>query len=396
MNEQKDLIQKIVEKAKNLEEKLIERRRHIHMYPETAFEEYETQKYIEEELKKAGYEPVRIAGTGVMAILEGEHPGPTIGLRADIDALNVEETNDVPYKSKNKGKMHACGHDAHTACLLTAAEILKEYKSQLHGKIKFFFQPAEEGGGGGKKIVDEGHLNDVDYIFGLHVWKDQEAGVIGTRKGPMLASADAFSITIKGKGGHAASPHQTIDPTSVLVDIYNALQKLTTREVDPLEHVVLTTPQFRGSHAFNIIPDEAKLEGTLRTFNLEVREYLLHRIREIVEGYSKAWQCEGTFTLEGMSYPPVINDSEVVDKALKLFEGVLDPINPEIELSLGGEDFAFYLQKTKGAFITLGIENKAKGIVYPHHHSKFDVDESVLWKGAALYAILGFFGTFDA
>lgn len=390
----KNLIQEIITESKTLENKLIDRRRHIHMHPETGFEEFETQKYIEEELKKMGYEPIPIAKTGVMALLKGEQEGPTIGLRADIDALNVEELNDVPYKSQNKGKMHACGHDAHIACLLTAAEILQKFKQHLKGKVKIFFQPAEEGSGGGKVLVDEGHLKDVDYVFGLHVWRDQPAGEIGTRKGPMLASSDSYSITVSGKGGHAASPHQTIDPTAVLVDIYNALQKLITREVDPLEPVVLTTPQFEGSNAFNIIPDEAKLRGTLRTFNLEVREYLIKRIKEIVEGYSKAWRCQAKFELENISYPPLINDPETVDKAVKILQEI-GPINPEIKLSLGGEDFAFYLQQTKGTFITLGIYNEKKGIVHPHHHPRFDVDESVLWKGAAIYTALGLFATFN-
>jgi len=384
-----ELKRNIIEEAKNLANYVIEMRRKIHMNPETAFEEEETAKLIEEELHKMGYETQRVAGTGVVAVLMGKEDGKTVALRADIDALNIQEENDVPYKSKNPGKMHACGHDAHTASLLGAAKILQKYRDQIKGKIKLIFQPAEEGGGGGKQIVDAGVLDDVDYVFGMHVWKEQQAGKIGTRKGPMLASADAFKITIKGKGGHAASPYEAIDSTAVVADIYNALQKLITREIKPFESVILTIPMLQGSDAFNVIPNETVMKGTLRTFNPEVRNYIITRIEEVVDGFSKAWRCEGKFELEGVSYPPLINNPEIVESLQLLFEelgGV-----EEIEPSMGGEDFAFYLQKTKGAFVTLGIYNEEKGIIFDHHHPGFNVDEEILWKGAAIYALLGFY-----
>ena len=259
-----------------------------------------------------------------------------------------------------------------------------------------FFQPAEEGGGGGKLIVDEGHLDDVDRIFGVHVWRELDSGVIGTRKGGLLASADEFGITIKGKGGHAASPHQSVDSTAVLVDIYNALQKIVTREIDHFADVIITTPVFEASDAFNVIPSQVKLKGTFRTMDPEVREHILKRIPEIVDGYCKAWRCEGevNFNEDDMiAYPPLINDPETIDDVIKILEEVdMAPIT--MDPSMGGEDFAFYLQKTKGTFFALGIANEEKGTTFPHHHPKFQIDEAVLWKGTALYSILAFFSIF--
>jgi amidohydrolase len=388
--------QKLIEEAKKLESYVLSTRRHIHMYPETAFEEVETQKFVESELQKIGYETARTARTGVIATLHGKSKGLTIALRADMDALNLTEENDVPYKSKNPGKMHACGHDAHTAMLLGAAKIIYEHKNELIGTVKIIFQPAEEGGGGGRLIVEEGHLNDVDRVFAIHVWRELESGVIGTRKGGILASADEFGVLVTGKGGHAAAPHQTIDPTAVLVDIYNAIQKCVSREIDPFENVVITTPMLKASDAFNVIPKQAQLKGTFRTMDSSVRDHIVKRIPEIVEGYCKAWRCVGevNFNEDNMiAYPPLINDGETVDEVKKLLDNT-DLNLTFMEPSMGGEDFAFYTQKTKGVFLTLGIQNKEKGITAPHHHPRFQVDEEILWKGTALYSILAFFSNY--
>ncbi|MBY9001588.1 MAG: amidohydrolase [Candidatus Heimdallarchaeota archaeon] len=389
-----DLKNSLIEESKSIEQYVIETRRHIHMYPETKYEEENTAQFIEEELHKIGYETVRTAKTGVIAVLEGDTEGKTVALRADTDALNIQEENDVPYKSKIPGKMHACGHDSHVAMLLGAAKILYKHKDKLSGKVKLIFQPAEEGGGGAAKIVEEGHLDDVDSIFGIHVWRELEAGIIGTRSGPFLASADQFRITIKGKGGHAASPQQTFDPTAVLPDIYNAIQKIVSREIDPLEKAVISIPMISGSDAHNIIPSEASMEGTFRTFSNDVRDFIIKRITEIVEGYSHAWRCEGKaeFEIDGIYYPPTINHKESVDNLKEILKP-LDEVQ-EADLTMGGEDFAFYLNKTKGAFIALGLHNEDKGIIHPHHHPKFNVDEDSLWKGTAIYSLLGFYYVF--
>ena len=389
-----EFTQLLIDEAKGLEDYLIEKRRHFHMNPETGFEEVKTSAHIEEELKKIGYDIQKTAVTGLIASIDSGKEGKTIALRADIDALNVTEDSDKPYCSKIPGKMHACGHDAHTAMLLGAAKIIFKNKDKITGKVKLVFQPAEEGGGGAKRIVDEGLIDDVDQIFGIHVWQEGQSGTIATRKGPFLASADQFIITIKGKGGHAASPHQTFDPTAVLVDIYNAIQKIVTREIDPLEKAVISIPMIEGSDAHNIIPTIAKMQGTFRTFNNDVRDHILKRIKEIVEGYSLAWRCEGSveFEINGIYYPPTINHAESVEDLIEILKP-LDEVQ-EADMTMGGEDFAFYLNKTKGAFISLGLQNEEKGIIHPHHHPKFDVDEDILWKGTAIYTLLAFYNLF--
>jgi amidohydrolase len=383
---------KLIQEAKEIDSYVINTRRYIHMYPETLFEELNTAKFIEENLQKIGYKTQRTARTGVITTLSGPVDGMTVALRADIDALNIVEENDIPFRSKNDGKMHACGHDAHAAMLLGAAKILFNNKEHLRGTIKLIFQPAEEGGAGAKKIIDERHLDNVDAIFGLHVWHDLPSGVIATRKGATLASSDRFTITITGEGGHAASPHQTIDPISVSTDIYNALQKIISREIDPLERCVLALPKLKGSDAHNIIPSIAILQGTFRSLTSKVREHVIRRIHEIVEGYSKAWRCTGTVEFSSLAYPSLINSDEVVDEVTNIIKE-LDKVKI-MDQSMISEDFSFYLQKTKGAFITLGIYNENKGIIFPHHHPKFQVDESVLWKGTAVYSMLGFYPLF--
>jgi amidohydrolase len=390
-----EIKKEIIAEAKTLEQSIIANRRHLHKYPETLYEEEKTAAFIEKELQKIGYTTTRTAETGVIAVLKGEKEGLTVALRADIDALNIQEENsDKPYCSQIPGKMHACGHDGHAAMLLGAAKILFNRKNRINGTIKLIFQPAEEGGGGAKRIVDEGHLNDVDVIFGIHLWHELPSGTIGTRKN-MMASADVFVITIKGKGGHAASPHQTIDPTAVLVDIYSAIQKIVTREIDPFQNVVITTPVMTASDAHNVIPPQATLKGTFRTMDVGVRNHIMKRIPEITEGYSTAWRCHGEVVFnEGdmIAYPPLINDEKIVGELSIILNG-LDTI-VEMEPTMGGEDFAFYLNETRGVFIALGIYNKEKGIIHPHHHPKFDVDEDILWKGTVIYGFLGLYSSF--
>ncbi len=387
MNEFKNLLKN---EAQELSDYIIGLRREFHRFPETKFEEIITSGMVQNELEKIGYKTISAAKTGIIAVLEGREPGPVIALRADMDALDITEETDIPFKSEHEGKMHACGHDTHMAMLLGAAKILFDHKGKIKGTVKLIFQPGEEGGGGGKLIADEGHLDDVDMVFGIHVWADIESGKIVIKKGPVLASADMFEIVIKGKGGHAAIPHQAIDPVSVFPDIYNAFQKIITREISALDSVVLSIPMIKGSEANNIIPSEITLKGTLRTFKKDVRDYIVKRMKEVLEGYCAAWRCEGHLSLGGMSYPPVINDEALSGSAASIIAEIGD-VGTDMIPSMGSEDFSFYQEKAPGVFILLGIGNGENGCNYPHHHPMFKVDESALWKGSAIYAALAFY-----
>ena len=388
------LMNLLIQYSKKLESDIISKRRFFHMNPETAFEEISTASYIEKELQLLGYDTIRAVKTGVIATIPDIKGKKTVALRADIDALNIIEETNVDYQSKYKGKMHACGHDAHSAMLLGAAKIIMENKQYLTDPIKLIFQPGEEGGAGAKYIVEEGHLKDVNYIFGIHIWHDLPSGTIGIRDGPVFASSDRFVVKIIGRGGHVANPHQTIDPTPVLNDIYSALQKVISREINPFDPVVLALPKFGGSEAHNIIPSEAYLHGTLRTLNPKMREYIKNRISDIVFGYSKAWRCKGTVTFDPLAYPAVVNTKDIVEKCLIILQSLN---NIQImNQSMVGEDFAFYLEKVPGVFFTLGNYNEKEGTIYPHHHPQFRVDETILWKGSALYSILAFFPRWES
>jgi amidohydrolase len=378
---------RIVELSKSLNDYIVSIRREVHAYPELRFEEFRTSELVFNELKSLGVDVYRVGGTGVVGVVRGRGD-VTVALRADMDALPIQEENDVPYKSRVPGKMHACGHDAHVAMLLGAAKVLVSVKDYLRGSVKLIFQPAEEGGAGAKKLVEEGVLDGVKAIFGIHVWAELPSGVIATRKGPMNASATSFMIRIKGLGGHAAHPELTKDPTAPAVDIYNAIQKVVTRNVDPFTPIVVSTPRFEGSNASNVIPDEVRIYGTLRVFDLGLRDRVLKRIEDIVKYYSLAWGCEGTLEITEVSYPPVINDSELADFVLRV-ASKLGEVR-EAPMSMGAEDFSYYLEKVPGVFIILGIRNEGKGIIYPHHHPKFNVDEDILWRGTALHALLAY------
>ncbi len=378
----------VVEKSKALESYIINKRREFHKYPEVKFEEVRTSAIVAEELNKLGLEVTTgVAKTGVTGVLRGKVE-KMVALRADMDALPLEENNDLPYKSTVPGKMHACGHDAHTAMLLGTARVLSEMKDELNGSVKFIFQPGEEGGGGARIMIEEGVLKGVDAIFGLHVWAEFPSGVIATKEGPILASSDGFVISIQGKGGHAAAPHLTSDPTVPAVDIYNALQKVVSKNISPLEPVVITTPIINGSNAYNIIPDRAEVRGTFRTFDMKIREGVIERIKEISENYARAWRCEASVELSREPYPPTINDPEMTRFMKKVAETIA-PVR-EAEKRMGAEDFSFYLQQIPGSLALLGIKNEEKEITYPHHHPRFDVDEGVLYLGTAFYALLAY------
>ncbi|NJE48889.1 amidohydrolase [Thermococcus sp. 9N3] len=372
-----------VKEAERIKDQIIAWRRDFHMWPELKYEEERTSKIVEEHLREWGYRIKRV-GTGIIAdIGEGEK---TIALRADMDALPVQEENDVPYKSRVPGKMHACGHDAHTAMLLGAGKIIAEHIDEFNGRVRLVFQPAEEGGNGALKMIEGGALEGVNAIFGFHVWMDLPSGVIGIREGPFLAGAGFFEAKIIGKGGHGASPHETVDPIPIASEIVLALQTVVSRNVDPKETAVVSVTAINGGTTFNVIPEEVSLKGTFRFYKNEVGDLLKKRIKEIAEGVSSAHGAKAEVSVQDLT-PPTINDPDMAQFAREVAEkyGLR---HGEVPPTMGAEDFAYYLQRVPGAFLALGIRNEEKGIVYPHHHPKFDVDEDVLHLGTAMEVAL--------
>ncbi|WP_048149786.1 M20 metallopeptidase family protein [Palaeococcus ferrophilus] len=369
--------------AKKIEELIVSWRRDFHMHPELKYEEERTSRIVEEHLLKWGYSIKRV-GTGIIAdIGEGEK---TIALRADMDALPVQEENDIPYKSRIPGKMHACGHDAHTAMLLGAAKIIAEHEGELEGRVRLIFQPAEEGGNGAVKMIEGGALEGVDAIFGFHVWHELPSGIIGIREGPFLAGAGFFEAKVLGKGGHGASPHETVDPIPIAAETVLALQTVVSRNINPIETGVVSVTAIHGGTTFNVIPEEVEMEGTFRYYQPEIGELIKRRMAEIIEGIAKTHGAEAEFNINDL-VPPTINDPKMADFARSVAEkyGLK---HGDVAMSMGAEDFAYYLQRVPGAFLTLGIYNEEKGIIYPHHHPKFDVDEEVLYLGTAMEVAL--------
>jgi len=368
-----------LKEALKIREEIIAWRRDFHMHPELGYEEERTSKIVEEHLREWGYKIKRV-GTGIIADIGKE--GKTVALRADMDALPVQEENDVPYKSRIPGKMHACGHDAHTAMLLGAAKIIGEHKEELPNKVRLIFQPAEEGGNGALKMIEGGALEGVNAIFGLHVWMELPSGVVGIREGPFMAGVGRFDVEIEGKGGHGASPHETIDPVPIAAQAILAFQTIISRNLNPLESGVVSVGTIKAGEAFNVIPERVYINGTYRFFTQETKKLIEKRVEEVLEGIALANNASYKLKIEEVA-PPTINDSQMASLAKRVAQKLELKVE-EVPKSMGSEDFAFYLQKVPGAFIALGIKNEEKGIIYPHHHPKFNVDEDVLPLGTAL------------
>ncbi|WP_457624376.1 M20 family metallopeptidase [Persephonella sp.] len=383
--------------AQEIKEEIISWRRHIHMHPELSGEEKNTSRFVASKLKEFGVDEVieNFGGTtAVVGIIKGKHD-VTAALRADMDALPMQEKTGKPYASRIPNVMHSCGHDAHTAILLGAAKILTGLKEHLQGNVKLIFQPCEERHdcGGAKKLVEEGVLQnpDVSAIFGLHVFPELPAGKVGTRIGHFMASSDVFTIKIKGKGAHASRPHQGVDSVLVAAQVINTLHHIVSRKVDPLHPAVLTIGRIQGGYADNIIPDEVEMGGTVRTLSLELRDqipkWMEHAIWGVTLSYGAAYEFDyrqGT--------PPVINDEKTTRFALGMMRDLLGKENV-VELpepTMGGEDFAEYLMKVPGTFIRLGIRNEEKGIKAPLHSPLFDIDEDALPVGASIMAYLAY------
>ncbi len=365
-------------------------RRDFHMHPELGFKEVRTAGIVTKELTSLGLE-VRtgVAETGVVALLEGSKPGPVILLRADMDALPISEETGAAYASQNHGVMHACGHDGHTAILLTVAKMLHAHRKDLAGTVKFVFQPAEEGLGGAEKMIATGMLENPrpETVIGLHLWNEQQLGWIGISNGPAMAGAEIFKIKVCGKGGHGAAPHLAVDPVLAASQIVNALQSITSRNIAPLQSAVVSVCTIHGGEAFNVIPQTVELSGTIRTFEPRVREKVLERFEIITYGLAETMGCRAEIDLKRLT-PAVNNDSRSAARlqsaARKLFpDGTLETAD---HVTMGSEDFSFIMEQVPGCFIFLGSANKEKGLDASHHHPRFDFDEASLPRAAALLA----------
>ena len=374
--------------AKEISNWIIKLRRELHRHPELMYEEVKTSALVRRELDNLGI-PYKspIAKTGVLASI-GNGNGPCIALRADMDALPIHEETDVDFKSEIDGKMHACGHDCHTAMLLGAAKILKSKESEINGTVKLFFQPAEEGGAGGKLMRDEGALENpkVERIFGLHVWPQMPTGQIGSKKGTFLAATSFLDLTIKGVGGHAAVPHLTRDPVLTSAQIITNLQSVISRELDPLDSGVVSISAIHGGMAANVIPSEVKILGTLRSLTMDGLKSLQRRVKEISEKIAEAHECEAIVEYPGNDYPPTVNDGDMWDFAKNIGNDMLGEENVnELDAVMGGEDFAYYTEQVKGCFVVLGVQNKEIDAIYSVHHPMFKADEQALHIGTALH-----------
>jgi amidohydrolase len=376
------------EKIGEMKDWLVEVRRTIHMHPELGFEEVETSRLVSGWLQRFGLQVKKgIAKTGVVGLLIGKRPGKTVAIRADMDALPMDEARKVPYASKIKGKMHACGHDAHIAILLGVAKFFSSIPDQVRGSIKWIFQPAEEGGGGGRVMVEEGVLENpkVDAIFGAHVFPFLPIGKVGVNEKEGLAAADRFTIKIIGKGGHAASPHVAKDPILAAGHLITQIHSVVSRNINPLESGVVTIGKVSGGTAYNIIPDEVELWGTVRSLNPQVREELKSRIEQVAQGVARSFSMDYHFDFE-YGYPVLVNDPEMSKLVASACAKGIGKENVEVlKPSMGGEDFAYYLEKVPGSFFRLGCRNEEKGIIHPYHSSLFDIDEVILPFGVEMF-----------
>ncbi|MDQ0338118.1 amidohydrolase [Caldalkalibacillus uzonensis] len=374
------MLQPLFERLHNIYPRLVDFRRDLHMYPEISFEEVETPKKIAQFLTELGLEvKTGIGGRGVVGILRGGKPGKTVALRADFDALPIQDEKEVPYRSRIPGKMHACGHDVHTAALLGVAAVLSEVKEQLAGTVVFIHQFAEElAPGGAKPMIEDGCLDGVDVIYGAHVWSGLPYGTVGFCEGYAMAAADAFEIEVTGRGGHGAQPHLTVDPLVTASQLVVNLQNIVSRRVDPLKSAVVTVGSFHAGEAFNVIAHSAHLKGTVRTFDEDVRSMIEEWIGQVVRGTCEQMGATATYEYR-RGYPALYNHVEETRRVELLAQQLFGAGKvTKMEPMMGGEDFAYYLQKVPGTFFFVGGGNPEIDAVYPHHHPKFDVDERAM------------------
>lgn len=397
-----DLPSRVRSEIQVLQPGLVEWRRRLHQRPELGFKEQLTSEFISQKLIEWGIEhQTGIAKTGIVATIEGkrqeargkgriraESGVPVLAIRADMDALPIQEANEVPYKSQHDGVMHACGHDGHTAIALGTAYYLSQHTQDFAGTVKIIFQPAEEGPGGAKPMIEAGVLKnpDVDAIIGLHLWNNLPLGTVGVRSGALMAAVELFSCKIFGKGGHGAMPHQTVDAIVVAAQVVNALQTIVARNVDPIESAVVTVGELHAGTAHNVIADSAMLSGTVRYFNPKFEGYFGQRIEQIIAGVCQSHGAK--YELEYWRlYPPVINDAGMAELVRSQASQVIETpvgIVPECQ-TMGGEDMSFFLQEVPGCYFFLGSANSDKNLAYPHHHPRFDFDEIALGMGVEIF-----------
>jgi amidohydrolase len=375
--------------ARDLESLIIERRRDFHRHPELAFQEVRTAGIVAKALGELGLEvQTGVGKTGVVAMLDGDHDGPTLLVRADMDALPILEGNTTEYVSENNGVMHACGHDGHTSIGLAVAEMLSKRRSEIHGRIKFVFQPAEEIAAGSKAMVDDGVLTNPrpDFSIGLHLWNNSPVGDVCVTPGPCMAAADLFDVKISGYGAHGAAPHEGRDPIVAAAQIVTALQSIAARGVDPLDTVVVSVTAISGGEAYNVIPAVVTMKGTVRTYRKATQERVHQRMREIIEGIARAMECEAEFDIRKVTIA-VDNNADLSARV-----AAIAAKHPDVkkvrtdERTMGAEDMAFLMDDIPGCFFFVGSANAERDLAYPHHNPRFDIDERALAIGAALLA----------
>ena len=371
-----------------LQDELVSWRRHLHQHPELGFQEEQTADFIATKLKVWGVEfRSEVAKTGIVATIPGREAGPVLAIRADMDALPIQERNEVAYRSQYPGKMHACGHDGHTAIALGVAKYLTQHRD-FPGTVKFVFQPAEEGPGGAKPMIEAGALEnpDVDAIIGLHLWNNLPLGTVGVRPGPLMAAVELFDLQITGKGGHGGMPHQTTDAIVAASQAVNALQTIVARNIDPIDSAVVTVGQFNAGTARNVIAGSAQLSGTVRYFNPKYADYFSERFDRIVSGICNAHNAEYHLDYWRL-YPATVNHPRMAELVRNAAQQTIEtPLGlvPECQ-TMGGEDMSFFLQSVPGCYFFVGAANADRDLAYPHHHPRFNFDETALGTGVELF-----------
>ncbi|TSB46878.1 M20 family metallopeptidase [Alkalicoccobacillus porphyridii] len=370
----------IMEQLEELYPEMVEIRRKLHAQPELSFHEEKTPAFIADYLEELGVDVKRgVGGRGVVGYIKGDLPGKTVALRADFDALPIQEDTGLPFASEVPGVMHACGHDGHTATLLVCAKVLMENRHLIKGTIVLIHQFAEElAPGGAIEMIKDGCLDGVDVIYGTHLWNPLPLGQVGYRSGPIMAASDRFEVKIQGKGGHGAAPHETIDAVAVGAAVVQNLQHVVSRQVDPLKSAVVTTASFHAGGPFNVISDTAELIGTVRTFEEDLQELVINKMDQLITGVcaSMGATCEFTY-IKG--YPAVVNDPVETERFASIAKEIhSEQLVTEMAPVMGGEDFAYYLRKIPGTFFFTGSGNSEIGADYPHHHPKFTFDENAM------------------